>query len=93
MRTSPERVAHLARRLTERLMTPRLIEPRTSKGDVIGAVEKVIADELAIEDRLDQEVRQMLRQYQSQIDRGEVDYGKMFQMIKRQLVKDRGIVL
>lgn len=93
MRTSPERVSHLARRVVERLTQQRLVEPRGAKTALVSMVEKIIMDELAIEDHLDQEVRQMLRQYQAQIDRGEVDYGKMFQMVKRQLVKDRGIVL
>ena len=46
-----------------------------------------------IEDRLNDEVRELLKAYESQIERGQVDYQKMFQMIKRKLAKEREIIL
>ena len=41
----------------------------------------------------DAEVRQMLKAYDKQIEQGQVDYQKMFQMVKQKLVRERGIIL
>jgi hypothetical protein len=48
---------------------------------------------LSVEDRLNAEVRQLLKAYEQQIDQGQVDYQKMFQMVKQKLVRERGIIL
>lgn len=92
MRYSPERTARIARRIIERLVHQRLIECASQKA-AIGALDRVIGDELAVEDRLDQEVRQLLKAHDAEFESGELDYGRMFQMVKRQIAKDRGLVL
>jgi hypothetical protein len=38
-------------------------------------------------------VRQLLKAYEQQIEQGQVDYHKMFQMVKQKLVRERGIIL
>jgi hypothetical protein len=53
----------------------------------------VVTDELSVEDRLNSEVRQLLKAYERQIETGQVDYQKMFAMIKQKLVRERGIIL
>ena len=53
----------------------------------------VIVDDLSVEDRLNEEVREILEQHQEKINRGNIDYHKMFLMIKRMLVQERGLVL
>ena len=59
----------------------------------VEALEQVITAELGIEDQLNAEVRQMLKAYEKQIEQGQVDYQRMFTMIKTKLVRERGIVL
>jgi hypothetical protein len=59
----------------------------------VESLEQVITTELAIEDVLNAEVRQMLKAYEKQIEQGQVDYQRMFTMIKTKLVRERGIVL
>ena len=49
--------------------------------------------ELSAEDRVNGEVRQLLKAYEQQIEQGQVDYQKMFQMVKQKLVRERGIIL
>lgn len=56
-------------------------------------LDRTVTDELSIEDRLNAEVRQMLKAYERQIEQGQVDYQKMFTMIKQKLVRERGIIL
>jgi hypothetical protein len=42
---------------------------------------------------LNAEVRQLMKQYDAEIERGGVDYQKMFTMIKNKLVRERGLIL
>jgi len=64
----------------------------TPKG-LVDALDQAVTDELSVEDRLNSEVRQLLKAYEHQIEAGQVDYQKMFTMIKQKLVRERGIVL
>lgn len=56
-------------------------------------IDRAVTEELSVEDRLNAEVRQMLKAYERQIEQGQVDYQKMFTMIKQKLVRERGIIL
>ncbi len=56
-------------------------------------LDQTVTEELSIEDRLNVEVRQMLKVYEKEIERGNVDYQKMFTMLKGKLAKERGIIL
>ncbi len=50
-------------------------------------------NELAIEDRLNEEVRQLLKVHAPEIEKGRLDYRKLFEMTKQKLVRERNIVL
>jgi hypothetical protein len=60
---------------------------------LVETLEQAITDELSVEDRLNGEVRQLLKAYEREIETGQVDYQKMFTMIKQKLVRERGLIL
>jgi len=65
-------------------------------GDPKALVEQIdhaILEELLVEDRLNAEVRQLLKAYEQDIERGHVDFQRMFTMVKSKLAKERGIIL
>lgn len=93
MRLSKERVRHLAESLTGRLHEAGHIELVGDRKDLVEALDQAITYELCAEDRVNAEVRQMLKAYEQQIEQGQVDYQKMFQMVKQKLVRERGIIL
>jgi hypothetical protein len=64
----------------------------TPKG-LVETLEQTVTEELSVEDRLNGEVRQLLKAYEREIEAGRVDYQKMFTMIKQKLVRERGIIL
>ncbi len=45
------------------------------------------------EDRLNEEVRQLLKKYESEIAKGRLDFRKLFDMTKQKLVREKNIVL
>jgi hypothetical protein len=93
MRLSKERVRHLAESLAGRLQQEGHIELVGDRNALVAGLDQAITDELSVEDRLNAEVRQMLKAYDKQIEQGQVDYQKMFQMVKQKLVRERGLIL
>lgn len=93
MKLSRERVGLLAKAIVEGLLREKLIASPQNKEELTRRVEAVITEELMVEDRLNAEVEKILKSYEGEIEKGNLDYRKMFQMVKSQLVKERGIVL
>jgi hypothetical protein len=61
--------------------------------DLSEHVYQAIDAEVNLEDRLNEEVRLMLNQYQDQMRQSGASYQEMFKLIKNKLVKERKIVL
>lgn len=59
----------------------------------IDQIDHAIIEELSVEDRLNAEVRNLLKAYEQDIEQGHVDYQRMFTMVKKKLVQERGIIL
>ncbi|MCS6285117.1 MAG: hypothetical protein RL768_1161 [Nitrospirota bacterium] len=93
MRVSKERVRHMAESVATHLQQDGQLDIAGDRKAFVDSLEQAITGELAIEDRLNAEVRQMLKAYEKQIEQGQVDYQRMFTMIKTKLVRERGIIL
>jgi len=93
MRISKDRVHHMAESVVAHLQQDGQLDVTGDRKAFVESLEQVITAELAIEDLLNTEVRQMLKAYEKQIEQGQVDYQRMFTMIKTKLVRERGIVL
>jgi uncharacterized protein len=93
MKLSQPRVAGLAHLVIERLVKARMAEPVRDRKALESALERLIADELAVEDRINAEAKQLLHTYEAQIQAGQLNEQQLFVMIKKQLVKQRGVIL
>ena len=93
MKLSKERVAHLVASLAQRLQQQGHLEVTGLPKALAESLDHVITEELSVEDKLNAEVRTLMKRYETEIERGQVDYQKMFLMVKKQLVKERGIIL
>jgi hypothetical protein len=85
-----EFVAYLSRQLVTRL-SPGVIETPTPDR-VSEKVSEVINEELAVEDRLNDEVRDLLSQYSEYMRREGVSYQDMFRRIKNTLIQQRKVI-
>ena len=45
------------------------------------------------EDRLNAEVRELLKKYEPEIEKGRLDFKKLFDMTKQKLIKERNLTL
>lgn len=83
----------MTRRILESLLAEDLIEPKVDMGRLEEEAGEIITYELAVEDRLNDEVREILRRHESEIDRGRLDYRRLFELTKQKLVKERNLIL
>ena len=64
-----------------------------ARQELVEVLDRAITEELSVEDRLNAEIRKLMQTYEAEIERGQVDYQKMFSMIKKKLVQEREIIL
>lgn len=85
-----ELIAYLSRQLVKRL-SPAFIE--TSSPDAVAElIGTVITDELMVEDRLNDEVRELLGDYADYMRRESISYQEMFRRIKNTLIAQRKVI-
>ena len=92
MKLSPALVDHISDHIVAGLTRDGAI--KTADPDSAGdAVARAFAEDLMVEDRLNEEVREILRTHSDEMTRRGVQYHDMFKMIKTELVKKRKLIL
>jgi len=56
-------------------------------------IKNIITDDLMVEDKLHEEVREILSQYADEMRRTSIEYHEMFKKVKAKLVKERKLIL
>lgn len=93
MRLKKDMIQYIAQVMAKKLTDRGFITYEGDLRELEAIFANVITEDLLVEDRLNEEVRDILEQHQEEIDRGNIDYQKMFVMIKRKLAQERGLVL
>jgi len=85
-----EFIGYLSRQIVSRL-SPKIIDTSSPQGtaDLIAGV---VEEELAVEDRLNDEVRDLLSQYEDYMRQEKVSYQEMFRRIKNTLIAQRKVI-
>ena len=92
MSLQKEYVHYLSRRLVDELIKREMIE----SSDAVALREKILVvmeGELGLEDRINEEVREILKGYADEMRNTGVSYQDMFKVVKNKLVKDKKVVL
>ena len=92
MQLSKEYVAYLAREIVKKLKAGELIEV-TNDGPVVERVHAALLEEIALEDRINDEVRAILEAYSDEMRKSGANYQEMFKKVKNQLVSKYKAVL
>ena len=85
-----ELVTYLSRHLVTRL-APRLIEV-SNPAAAMEVINNLVLEELEVEDKMNDEVREILSEYSDYMRKEGVSYQEMFKKIKNQMIKERKIV-
>ena len=92
MRLSTDEIQFISRKIVKTLVGAGRLEV-DDEGRTVEGIARVIADELMVEDRLNEEAREVLAQHMTQMERSDITYSEMFKKVKRELAKQKGIVL
>ena len=89
---SKEYVGYLARQVAQKLIAGEFIEAENTAA-VSEALNAALLEELQLEDRINDEVRLILEQYQDEMQRAGASYQEMFKKVKGELVRKYKAVL
>ena len=92
MQLSKEYVAYLAREIVAKLKKGEFIE-FANQPPVVERVNATLLEEIALEDRINDEVRAILEAYSDEMRKSGANYQEMFKKVKNQLVAKYKAVL
>ena len=92
MLLSRDYVTYMSREVVKRLVAQEMVE--TQKADALTQlVRQAVAEELGVEDRLNEEARTILDKYSEEMRRTGASYQEMFKKVKNQLARERKLIL
>ncbi|CCQ91516.1 conserved hypothetical protein [Nitrospina gracilis 3/211] len=93
MRIQKELIDRIAKKTVRSLIENNFIiwDDRPEKLEAI--IHEIITEDLMVEDRLNEEVKMLLESRTKDYERDMMDYGRVFQMVKSKLVRERGLIL
>lgn len=93
MRLKKEHIDRISSLILKNLQSKKLITPRVPEPKILAKIVETITADMHAEDKLDNDARKMMDTYRQQILSGSLDERKVFQMIKKQLAKERKMIL
>ncbi|TAL24170.1 MAG: DUF507 family protein [Nitrospirae bacterium] len=93
MRIPKTWVSLLTRKVIDGIVAKDLIEPRVPMDKLLAGAEEIMLEELTVEDRLNEEVRELLKKHSPEIERSRLDYRRLFDLTKQKIVKERNLIL
>ena len=92
MLLSRDYVSYMAKEIVKRLVAGEMIETKAPEA-VTQNVRQAMAEELGVEDRLNEEVREILNQHSEEMKRTGVSYQEMYKKVKGELARQRRLIL
>lgn len=94
MRLSEERIESIASQITDALINNKLVELKVkNKKQVQAFIEKIILEDLKIEDEIEEEARKTLAAYEKRFDPSSPQYQITFLQMKERIAKRRNYIL
>ena len=92
MLLSRDYVGYMAKEVVKRLVAGKMIETKNVP-ELTEQVRKVLAEEVTVEDRINEEVREILSKHSDEMRRMGVSYQEMYKKVKGQLARERKLIL
>ncbi len=91
MRVPKKMAEDMASQIVQDLLSKDMID-HPEKDRLYQLVHQVLVDELMVEDKIDEEVRQILSEHTDEIQRANVQYHEMFKKVKAKLQRERNLI-
>jgi hypothetical protein len=92
MLLSRDYVGYMAKEIVKRLVAAKMIETKSVE-NLTTQIRQVMADEVTIEDRINEEAREILAKYSDEMKRTGASYQEMFKKVKGQIARERKLIL
>jgi hypothetical protein len=92
MLLSRDYVGYMAGEVVKRLLAAKVIEAPDA-ASLSHRVRAVMQDEISVEDRLNEEVREILTKHADEMRRTNVQYQEMYKKVKGELARQRKLIL
>ena len=92
MRLKKEFVEKISKKIIDSLIRKDLIIWEASRDKLESIINNIIIDDLMVEDHLNDEVKQLLDSRTEEYERSMMDYGRVFQLVKSKLARERGLI-
>ncbi|OLD67199.1 MAG: hypothetical protein AUI52_01205 [Acidobacteria bacterium 13_1_40CM_2_68_10] len=92
MRLTRDQVEAISQRIVRGLVKDEIIATERPEA-TIDLLAEVFLTDLGAEDRLNDEVHELLKNYSEEISRGMVNYQELFRKVKSKLARDRKMVI
>ena len=93
MRITKELTELLTKKIVKSLIDQDLIIWEETPEKLQAVINSIITEDLMVEDMLNEEVKTLLESKTQEYERDMMDYGRVFQMVKSKLVRERGLIL
>ena len=92
MRLKKEFIEKISKKIIESLLSKNLIVWESSHDKLEAVISEIIIDDLMVEDHLNEEVKELLDSRTDEYERSMMDYGRVFQLVKSKLARERGLI-
>ena len=92
MRLKKEFIEKILKKIIKSLLSKNLIIWESSHDKLESIINEIIIDDLMIEDHLNEEVKELLDSRTEEYERSMMDYGRVFQLVKSKLARERGLI-
>ena len=92
MLLSRDFVGYMAKEVVKRLVAAKMIETKDVE-NLSQQVRQVMANEVTVEDRLNEEAREILAKYSEEMRTAGASYQEMYKKVKSQLARERKLIL
>ena len=92
MRLKKEFIEKMSKKIIESLLNKNLIIWESSHDKLESIISEIVIDDLMVEDYLNEEVKDLLDSRTDEYERSMMDYGRVFQLVKSKLARERGLI-
>ncbi len=85
-------VGYMAAEIVKNLISSKMVEVK-SPGELATRIRQSMIEEITVEDRLNEDVREILNKHADEMRRTGVSYQEMYKKVKGQLARDRKLIL
>ena len=92
MRLKKEFIEKISKKIIESLLSKNIIIWESSHDKLEMIISEIIIADLMVEDYLNEEVKELLDSRTDEYERSMMDYGRVFQLVKSKLARERGLI-